>query len=248
MGLAQDMFGTLYGRLWTVSSHITSINALLLSLAPSAATLPIESETFANLLSVATELSNTRASKVISLRSTMHSQLSLPAFLAIFELSWSFVVKSEVLARRMIVSLRGVVVGQAKSWLGAFHSDRLQRAAKAVEDEVWAQVEVSKISQRFVDLVVEAAVSDPSELLARGENRDQGMLINGLAHGVESNAKLVQIEDRTFFVVAATLDVLELLVDYLKVIANLPLLTTDAMGRIIEFLKVLDRILVRGSG
>ena len=36
---------------------------------------------------------------------------------------------------------------------------------------------------------------------------------------------------------SATLDVLVLLLDYLKVIVNLPLLTTDTMSRIIELLK-----------
>ncbi|KAG8972344.1 hypothetical protein FRB90_010252, partial [Tulasnella sp. 427] len=53
-------------------------------------------------------------------------------------------------------------------------------------------------------------------------------------------AKLLKIEERTYFVVAATMEVLELLVDYLKVIVNMPLLTTDAMSRIIEYLKAFN--------
>ncbi len=49
--------------------------------------------------------------------------------------------------------------------------------------------------------------------------------------------KHLRVEERAYFAVSATLDVLMLLLDYLKVIVNLPLLTMDTMSRIIELLK-----------
>ena len=49
--------------------------------------------------------------------------------------------------------------------------------------------------------------------------------------------KPLRVEDRAYFAVGATLDVLVLLLEYLKVIVNLPLLTTDTMSRVIELLK-----------
>lgn len=52
--------------------------------------------------------------------------------------------------------------------------------------------------------------------------------------------KYLRIEDRSHFAVSATQDTLLLLVDYLKVIVNLSLLTTDTMSRIIEFLKAFN--------
>jgi vacuolar protein sorting-associated protein 54 len=55
-----------------------------------------------------------------------------------------------------------------------------------------------------------------------------------------SSSKHIRIEDRTYFTVSATADVLGLLLDYLKVIINLSMLTTDTMGRIIEFLKAFN--------
>ena len=55
-----------------------------------------------------------------------------------------------------------------------------------------------------------------------------------------SLAKHLRIEDRTYFAVSATQEVLNILTDYLKVIVNLSLLTTDAMSRIIEFLKAFN--------
>ena len=65
-----------------------------------------------DILSSAAELSNTRAAKMISSRSDQNSGLELPEFLALFNESWNFVVKCEVICRRMIVGLRGVVISQ----------------------------------------------------------------------------------------------------------------------------------------
>lgn len=55
-----------------------------------------------------------------------------------------------------------------------------------------------------------------------------------------SPGKHLKIEDRHFFAVQATLDVLVLLSDYLRVIVNLPTLVTETMSRIIELLKAFN--------
>lgn len=61
---------------------------------------------------------------------------------------------------------------------------------------------------------------------------------NGSADAASSSSsKHLRIEDRTYYVVLATSEVLTLLMDYLRVVVNLSMLTTDAMSRVIEFLK-----------
>jgi vacuolar protein sorting-associated protein 54 len=72
---------------------------------------PIREE-LADVLSSMTELANVRASAAISARSEQHTSLSLPEFLDLFNHSWNFVLKCEVICRRMIIGLRGVVVSQ----------------------------------------------------------------------------------------------------------------------------------------
>ena len=49
---------------------------------------------------------------MISLRADQHATLELADCLVFFNESWGFVVKCEIVCRRMIVSLRGVVVSQ----------------------------------------------------------------------------------------------------------------------------------------
>ncbi|KAI0797556.1 Vps54-like protein-domain-containing protein [Abortiporus biennis] len=236
-------------------------------------------EDLSDILSSAGELANVRASKVINYRNEQHTSLDLPAFYTFFNESWDFVVKSEVICKRMIVALRGVIVSQSKTFLQAFHQSRLSQSAKLVEDEQWNPAEVSASVQRIVDMLVDSSISDPRDLLLNppplihpsspmppsspalsatltpngpgapirpssplpspAPNRT---VSNGLSprRSATHSGKHLKIEDRHYFAVHATLEVLILLVDYLKVIMNLPMLTTDTMSRIIELLKAFN--------
>ncbi|KIM19939.1 hypothetical protein M408DRAFT_334212 [Serendipita vermifera MAFF 305830] len=55
-----------------------------------------------------------------------------------------------------------------------------------------------------------------------------------------ANAKFIVIEDRSFYVVSATMQVLGLIVDYLKVMVNLPSMNMECMSRLVEFLKAFN--------
>ncbi|KAI0807877.1 Vps54-like protein-domain-containing protein [Fomes fomentarius] len=233
-------------------------------------------EELSDILSSAAELANARASTVISIRAEQHIALDLPSFCALFNESWDFVVKSETICRRMIVGLRGTIVSQAKSFLQQFHQSQLNQSAKLVEDEQWNAAEVAPSVQRIVDVIVDASISDPPELLLNRPPSDTlspipppspapsspSLAVNGSSSGqprpssplpspafppspgraqrrrsANAPTKHLRVEERAYFAVSATLDVLVLLIDYLKVIVNLPLLTTDTMSRIIELLK-----------
>jgi hypothetical protein len=74
-------------------------------------------EDLADIVSSSAELSNTQAAKVISYRAEQHSALELVDFLTFFNDSWAFVIKCETICRRMIVGLRGTVVGQVSHFI-----------------------------------------------------------------------------------------------------------------------------------
>lgn len=65
-----------------------------------------------DVLPAAAELANSRLSKVVMVRSDQHASLSLREFLVVFNEGWSFIIKCEVMARKMIVGLRGVMMSQ----------------------------------------------------------------------------------------------------------------------------------------
>lgn len=98
----------------------------------------------------------------------------------------------------------------------------------------------------MTNVLVDAAVRDPPELdLKRnvaaplsGDVADEVSAPDSAqsANG-KKTAKHLLVEERSYFAVSATLETILLLADYLRIIINLPLLTTDAVGRVIEFLK-----------
>lgn len=79
-------------------------------------------------------------------------------------------------------------------------------------------------------------MGDPQEFILTTDVQSNGDDSKNLAQE-SSTEKLLQIDGRPFFVVGATLKVIEMLIDYLKVIVNLSLLTTDTMSRTVEYLK-----------
>lgn len=92
--------------------------------------------------------------------------------------------------------------------------------------------------QHSVNIIIEAAVSDPAESFIPPRASQP----NGNGHDPSINggglSKTLDVEEKKFFVVKATAESIGLLRDYLGVVVNLEIVVTDVMGRIIEFLKV----------
>lgn len=139
-----------------------------------------------------------------------------------------------------------------------------------VEDEQWNPAEILPALQRLTNIIVDSAVQDSSELVINLNSEDDGTAsfaipaprVNGggppeppkspplqsppvSAAGSTTRMngtgkKHLKIEDRAYFAVSATTAVLVLLLDYLKVVVNISLLTTDTMAKVIEFLRVFN--------
>ncbi|GAA5822857.1 hypothetical protein JCM11251_004402 [Rhodosporidiobolus azoricus] len=204
----------------------------------------------ADVVHAVAELANVRFSKVLGVRTEVHAQLPLPDFVALFDATWAFVVQCEVVCQRMIVGLRGAAVSQAKAFLQQFHQRRLMDSARTVEEEQWAAAEVPAARQREVERIIQAAVSDPVELLLgdravassaeAGENGHLDVMKEGETENGKLGAKQVDVEGKQFFAVPAGLTTIGVLVEYLMVLLNLPMLTTDCMSKIIEFMKAFN--------
>ncbi|KAF8447875.1 Vps54-like protein-domain-containing protein [Boletus edulis BED1] len=211
---------------------------------------PLQDE-LSDILSSAADLSNKLVAKVVSYRSEQLAQLDLPSFLVFFNQSWDFVIRCEVICRRMIMGLRGTMLGQARLFLQAFHQSRINQSAKLVEDEQWNQMDVPSAVQHATDVLVDSAVRDSPDLVIAGKplsTAPPSHSANGKAMPIPSRqngsaaptAKYIHIEERPYFCVSATGAVLGLLMEYLKLVVNLPMLNTDTMSRVIEFLKAFN--------
>ncbi|KAG8717274.1 hypothetical protein FRC09_014523 [Ceratobasidium sp. 395] len=182
------------------------------------------------------ELASSCAAKLLNARAEQHVALPWPSFLEVYNETSTFNINSEILCRTMIIALRGAANSQAKAYLSAFHSQRISESAKLVEEETWTAIDVSPKSQRLVLALIESAIGNPPEILVQSSTtaaNDEDTLEGPLP-------KYIIIEDQQYHVVSATLQAIRLLIDYLSIIANLPLLTIDVMPKIIEFLKAFN--------
>jgi vacuolar protein sorting-associated protein 54 len=184
------------------------------------------------------ELANARFAKVIGVRTEVHAQLSFTDFFAIFDASWRFVVQCEVISRRMIIALRGVMVNQAKAFLQSFHQNKITESAKIVEQEQWTPVEVPHQVQQIVNSIIRSAMEDPKSLVIY--RNLSNLPAEDEITGPNSSTKLLEIEGTFYHPVSASLQTMKTLADYLQVVVNCSLLTTDLMGKIIEFLKAFN--------
>jgi vacuolar protein sorting-associated protein 54 len=57
---------------------------------------------------------------VLSIRAEQHTQLTLPEFHAVFELTWQFVLECEVLCCKMIIALHEMAMSQARAFVIVF--------------------------------------------------------------------------------------------------------------------------------
>ncbi|THH12041.1 hypothetical protein EW146_g7840 [Bondarzewia mesenterica] len=231
--------------------------------------MPAIQDALLDVLASSAEVANILASKAISVRAEQHSKLELREFVELFNESWSFVVRCEVICRRMIVGLRGVVVGQAKSFLQAFHQSRISQSAKFVEDEQWSQADVPSSLQRIADVLVDSAVHDPHEFILRiapavfgpppspltttptlmptlssSSSRPSSPLLSSPRASSPRPISSRPKSPHPHINGAATPSPSKHLRieerSYFAVIVNLSLLTTDTMSRVIEFLKAFN--------
>ena len=123
----------------------------------------------------------------------------------------------------------------------ASHAQRITQSAKVVEDEQWSAVDVEAEAQAVVSIIVDSAMRDPPQLIIKNGISE---MTTGQSKNITSNGKKIAkqliVEDHSYFTVSATLQVLSLLIEYLKFVINLSILTTDVVGRVIEFLKAFN--------
>ncbi|OWZ27431.1 hypothetical protein C343_05816 [Cryptococcus neoformans C23] len=183
-------------------------------------------------------LAHTRLSKILSVRTSPHSFLSLKSFLTIYRLTFQFITSSEKISGRTIVPLRSVLASQAKSWVQEWHQEHLTKSARLVEEEIWTQVDVKAKIQDSVNLIVRAETTDPEECkLSADEDDDANEKENEGEDDDKVVGKQLHIRSKKFFVVKATAESLAILSEYVGVIINLGEVGGDVISRVIEFLK-----------
>ncbi|KAJ3022304.1 hypothetical protein HKX48_006491 [Thoreauomyces humboldtii] len=206
-----------------------------------------------DVLFSASDLAHVRCAKLIGVRSDQNAQLSPPEFFRLFGATWEFIVGGEALCGRMCFGLKGTLLSQAKAFITRFHEEKTKQIAHVVESEQWAQAEVPAEFQRLVlqffqDLPpsspVDRTPSDESlEKSPSDDERDPGSAtsIDRLGKELEpGGSRHLVIDHKKYNVVACVLLFLKMLTEYIQCMESIPALTTDALNRIAEALKLFN--------
>ncbi|WFD23942.1 hypothetical protein MEQU1_002637 [Malassezia equina] len=215
--------------LWRITQHIQRIQAAWAERASQAQVQRLTQATRSLWAAVERHIVH-----VMTPRRAQLTTMAWDAFVVYHSLVWRFVHLAESSAGRPGVALRSCVLTQAKAYLGAQHRQRIERAVRAVEDEVWAPAPVSPDSQATVQRLQEAAQEDVA--LYRVERALGGTSPAIPATEGEATRQLT-LGDKPFFVVKAAGTVLGLLDDYVRLVINLPLFAAEVLGWIVELLK-----------
>ncbi|KAF8758866.1 Vps54-like protein [Rhizoctonia solani] len=225
MRLMRSLYSTLLESIRTTQEHGILIQKALQDITEQSQKqnehVDLGDECSAVVFAVA-ELASVCCAKLINARSDQNVGLPWPDFLELYNETSSFNIECEILCRTMIMHCAA--------------PQTLRRKRIYQPSTPSAYLNPRNLSKRR-RVLIEAAVSNPPEILAQSPHPGaQGG--DGMDNG--PNPKHVTIEDQQFYVVGATLQAIRLIIDYLSIIANLPLLTIDVMPKIIEFLKNLS--------
>lgn len=206
-------------------------------------------QSLATQLHSAIEVAHILLARLISLRSSSHTDLTLDEFMAIFNPLMAFVDRTERITTakndttavatsvgmRRLIPLRSTLLNQSKEWLRNFHRVRLERAAKWVEEEVWAQTDVKQADVKVACQLVNESKGEASDGNA-DDGEGQAQSLPTLPVPIEGDAAT---PNRTYYVVPATLQVLHLTREYMSTLISLSHIsaTTEVMSRAVEFLK-----------
>ncbi|WFC99804.1 hypothetical protein MYAM1_002549 [Malassezia yamatoensis] len=175
------------------------------------------------------------ATEVLTARTSKLMDQTLDETVPYFALLWRFVALVEQANDRAVVNLRSAVLSQTKTFLVHLHRTRVEKAMRAVEEEVWAPAPVSGDLAQTVLRIWESSSHDPPSLV-----------ISTLLHASSSPAppsksedtkRTLEINGKPYFVVRANGVVLSYLSDYVRMLINLPLFTAETLGWIVEFMK-----------
>ncbi|TIB70056.1 hypothetical protein E3P77_00015 [Wallemia ichthyophaga] len=158
------------------------------------------------------ELLYSELASLIRLRKDIEAELPLSEYLQFDHVVWKLITASN----------------QLQEFLELFHANYTTQSAKLVEMEVWSQAEVTPLVQKVINTIVRSAVEDIPELL-------QTTPI--ITEGDENHENQINVEGLKFYTVEALNKVLVLLIDYLRIMLQVPNSATEIMTRMIEVLK-----------
>jgi len=160
-------------------------------------------------------------------------------FFSLYHITVEFITKLEQYNTRHIATLRGALAAQCKSFLHAFHTDKITVMSMLLENEQWEVAVVPREFQAMVDTLASPTTVAATALAAQTTHASgsaAGDASNGAPAAPPSETLLVGNE--RCYVVSAVLMAVKFLVEYVAIAVSVPSVVVDVVQRTVEFLQV----------
>ncbi|ETW00489.1 hypothetical protein H310_07104 [Aphanomyces invadans] len=186
------------------------------------------------------EFSQRSVSNLFGVRKEVQANYTMPQLRSLYDATMAFVVQLEQSTGKTDYTLRGALFNQLKLFLEKYHQAQATKLVSTLNHELWKNAEISAF--RHVALVDLATGKGVSLVLSH----DQSV-------GAEMAAPLKQLTLPTasFRVVWSVLFAMEIVMNYLSLAVNFPVLATDVLQRTTEILRLYNSRttqLVLGAG
>ncbi|KAH9126589.1 hypothetical protein LEN26_008869 [Aphanomyces euteiches] len=187
------------------------------------------------------EFSQRSVSNLFGVRKEVQANYTMPQLRSLYDATMGFVVKLETSTGKTDYTLRGALFNQLKLFLEKYHQSQSSKLVSTLNHELWKNAEIS--ATRHAALVDLATGKGVSLVLSH----DQTVV-------AETAAPLKQLTlppSTSFRVVWSVLLAMEIVMNYLSLAVNFPVLATDVLQRTIEILRLYNSRttqLVLGAG
>ncbi|OQR89995.1 vacuolar protein sorting-associated protein [Thraustotheca clavata] len=187
------------------------------------------------------EFSQRSVSNLFAVRKEVQATYTMPQLRSLYDATMTFVVNLEKSTGKTDYTLRGALFNQVKLFLEKYHQGQINKLVSTLNHELWKNAEIS--ASRHQGLVDFANGKGVSLVLSH----DQVVA----AETAPPLKQLTLSSTSSFRVVWSVLLTLEIIMNYVSLAANFPVLATDIVQRTMEILRLFNSRttqLVLGAG
>ncbi|KAJ1921515.1 hypothetical protein H4219_000552 [Mycoemilia scoparia] len=195
-----------------------------------------------NAIDAFANISQSHCTKILSYRADQNTNLGLPAFIQVFSLVWDFIQQLKTSNAKMSYGLKSLLTSQGKAFLNNFHSQKTRQLCLLIENEQWSQAEVPVDFQSMVNEITGKEIDKESlpMLASKNDEKQVAELVTEKADQPHQQGSLLYVGDKSFPMVGCSLMLIKMIVEYIECSLFIKTITMDVVQRLIDVLKVFN--------
>ncbi|KAI5286505.1 hypothetical protein KEM54_006735, partial [Ascosphaera aggregata] len=203
-----------------------------------------------NLLTQAIELVQGQIVKVLRVRSDQTTKLPLTEFIRYFSLNKLFVTECEAISGSGSVALNSLINGQIKDFVGNFGDSQLRRLIQVMDSDRWDAKDFGDEEKQRLSNILETEFNDPEVWTSTSKiweepkptegPESQSTSTDSASVSAKEKVRTATIGGQKYVLPESALVMLNILEDFLHLIAEMPSMIPDIAPRLLDCLKLFN--------